>query len=77
MYIVVYDDDQNFNAAFKDGKLVRLESEDCMPNVQQTLFASAVACSLPKLAIVSQGGVAPSAAATVDGDSDFGSPESP
>ena len=76
--MVVYDSEAAFAAAFKDGKLARMATEEGMADVQQTLFASAVACSLPKLAIVTGGGVAPAAAAGgVTGDSDFGTPSAP
>ena len=51
MYIVVYDDEQRFVAAFKGGKLARVDDETQMPQVQGGLFAAAVVCSLPRMAI--------------------------
>jgi hypothetical protein len=74
VFVVVYDDEQVFVAAFQDGKLKRVVEESAMDKVQQTLFASAVTCSLPGLAITVGG----AAAAEVDtGDSDFGTPSAP
>ena len=69
MYIVVYDDEQRFVAAFKGGKLARVDDETQMPQVQGGLFAAAVVCSLPRMAITL--GSAP-AGGGEDTTSDFG-----
>jgi len=76
MFVVVYDDNQVFVAAFKAGKLVRTTDETQMDAVQGALFASAVALSLPSVAVA--GGLVPEAGSTtIEGDSDFGTPDAP
>jgi len=63
VFVVVYDDEQVFVAAFKGGKLVRTTDETSMDAVQGTLFACAVALSLPTVAVA--GGPAPEAVAVL------------
>ena len=74
MYVVVYDGEQQFAAAFKDGKLVRATPSCPISEVAGTLFMSAVAVATPGAIIKFSGAAVPAAA---EGDSDFGTPDAP